>query len=303
MLGSGHDTISAGSGNDLFVVGHGNYNLNDTITGTGNDTIQFNGTAGDSLVLNGGSANLHVGGSFASLTIDATGATGNIALDATALTQAVTLNGNGGADTLIGTSGSNDTITALGGANSIVGGSGNDSITVGNGSDTISVGSGTDTIKIGSVGDTSGGTDTITVGANTTVAYQSHFDSTQTNLSQILNWTDTNNEQLDLTAITTANTITNRGGQTDIASAFGSDVTPGAVDYAVIAGTHTCTSRVQVAIPPPISSLKFRARIRSGSPMVSSTIEGLLWRAPPAGRQAADDGRYRKTQATMTPAT
>src|SRR5208282_2705679 len=139
-LGSGHDTVAVGSGNDRFVIGHGDYNANDTVTGSDHDTIQFNGMAGDSLVLNGGSANLHVGSTFASLTVDGTGATGNIAIDVSALTQAVTLLGNTGDDTLTGTSGSSDTITSGVGNSSIVGGAGADAITAGSGNDTISAG-------------------------------------------------------------------------------------------------------------------------------------------------------------------
>jgi len=249
-LGSGHDTVTVGSGNDLFVIGHGDYNANGTVTGTGNDTIQFNGTAGDSLVLNGGSADLHVGGTFASLTVDATGASNGIAVDATALTHSVTLLGNGGDDTLIGTSGSNDTITALGGANSVIGGTGNDSITVGtgndtitvgNGSDTIVAGGGTDTITIGATSDTSGGTSAITIGADTTVVYQSALDSTASNLNEIFGFMDgASGTILDTSAIGSMTTLATPHADTwqgSIAATFSGD-SPNTLNYAYDSGAN-----------------------------------------------------------------
>lgn len=93
---------------------------------------------------------------------NASAATGNVTIDATALTtngisitgttstKVNTLTGSAQADTITGGAGA-DILSGLAGNDAINGGAGNDTITGGAGVDTINVGEGTDTIKFATV--------------------------------------------------------------------------------------------------------------------------------------------------------
>jgi Ca2+-binding RTX toxin-like protein len=280
LIGStvGNDSLAFGAGADTLQIGGGSYYTGDTIAGSGSLTIEFTSTtATDSLVLNS-----HLSAT-AGLTVEASDATGSLAgttalkIDASLATQALHLLGNAGADTLIGTGTFNDTIVAGAGNNSIVAGSGSDSISVGAGNDTIAINNGAtvagnDSISVGGAGNdtisfngTVGGTDTVTVGANTTVAYTNAAQSTQSNLSQLLNWSDTN-EKLDLSALTTQNTIVDQTGgipatvnggvaalQAEFNTLFGSDAA-NKLDSAVIDFNGTTATYVHLASPTGYSA-------------------------------------------------
>jgi Ca2+-binding RTX toxin-like protein len=216
---------------------------------------------GDTLLLN--DALTATGGN---LTIEASDASGVLSgmtalkINASAMTQAITLLGNQGDDTLMGPNGPNDIITAQGGNNSIVGGTGDDTITAGNGADTISVGSGSNSITVGSGADTisitgaGGGTNTFTVGANTTIAYQHAAESELGNLNLVNNWSDSS-EKIDLTAVigATQNSITQYSSSYSTGSlsaalttGFGSSEVAGQADYLIL--TDTSTSQVDTFV-------------------------------------------------------
>jgi hypothetical protein len=263
-LGSGDDTISAAGGNDVVLIAaHGDYSTNDMVSlGAGTDVVRFTSTgAGDSLLLN--AALTATGGN---LTIEASDASGVLSgttalkIDASAMTHAITLLGNEGDDTLIGPNGPNDVITAQGGNNSIVGGTGDDTITAGNGAETISIKSGSNSVTVGSGADTisvtgaGGGTDTFTVGANTTIAYQHAAESELANLNLVNNWSDSS-EKIDLTAIigTSQNSITQYTSSYSTGSlaaalttGFGGSEVAGQADYLVL--TDTSTSQVDTFV-------------------------------------------------------
>ena len=111
--GAGADTLRGGAGNDVYLVDAINDLVDETSVGSsGTDTIRL------------------IGSSLSSYTITVSGATGVEYLDASALSQNLTLNGN-----------------SL--SNSLIGGSGHDSITDDNGNDTINGGLGNDTLNAG----------------------------------------------------------------------------------------------------------------------------------------------------------
>jgi len=102
VLGAGSETIASGAGNDRYVVGHGSYSASDTVTAAA--TTRSSSTARPATAWCS-TARVPICGSAARCQPDGRRdrATGNVAVDASALTQAVTLLGNTGADTLTGT--------------------------------------------------------------------------------------------------------------------------------------------------------------------------------------------------------
>ena len=115
----GIDTLRGGAGDDLYSVDHENDVIDETSAGSGGtDTIRLTGQQISSF-------------SIAATIAGVTSGRGNIEiLDASLLTQNLTLNGN-----------------SL--ANRLIGGSGNDSITDSNGNDTLNGGLGNDTLNAG----------------------------------------------------------------------------------------------------------------------------------------------------------
>ncbi len=156
--GNGNDTLNGGGGTDVFDGGAGNdrfdYVSADFIAaetvdgGADTDTLNFTNAAAvvdaaftnksnlEAITLGNFTNSVTLGSNaaaaFANLTV--TGGTGADTLNASAIGEAVTLNGGSGDDVLTG-------------------GSGNDSLTGGSGNDSLEGGAGADTISVGSSGD------------------------------------------------------------------------------------------------------------------------------------------------------
>ena len=201
-IGTGNDNIGLGSGGDTLVAGTGELTTNDTVAfNAGNDTVSASGsntldlddiTGLESVVVTGTTGNDTAAVEFdtitattvQTITVDASALNG--ASDTLALTQGGggggtrfdvtgaagndTLTTNANADTIDGGAG-NDSITSGNGANQVVGGAGNDNIVLGTGNDDAQGGTGNDSITSGTGNDTingGAGSDTITMGANFT---------------------------------------------------------------------------------------------------------------------------------------
>jgi len=157
--------------------------------------------------------------------------TGTTALNinAAVVLNALTIQGNDGANALTGTAFA-DSISGAGGNDTLVGGGGNDSLTGGSGVDTFTVGSGTDTvIDLGQ-----GGADILIVSAgaiaNATVhsAWTASAASSNAGVANIT----TNGMAVNLAAVTKGNgfTVTNTGsGTTLTGSGLADSLTGGAV--------------------------------------------------------------------------
>lgn len=157
------DVITANNGNDVIVIADAaHYAAGETLLGGGGtDTIRFTGTTdGQGLTLAGGAATSGIEIVMLSDAQGDTAGTAQLNLDASALSAAMTLIGNDGANTLVGTSGVN-TILGNGGDDTITGGDGADLTDGGDGDDvfliataahydageSIAGGTGTDTIR------------------------------------------------------------------------------------------------------------------------------------------------------------
>jgi Ca2+-binding RTX toxin-like protein len=188
LAGAGNDTITANAGNDYIDGGAGNDSItagdgNDTILGgTGNDTIsggngndRIEGGAGnDSMSGDAGDDTFVLENAAGTDTIIGGSQTTADVIDATAMTDAVTLAFSGaGAGTLGGTGttagfsgiervllgSGNDTVTGSTGADYVDAGAGDDSLTGGAGNDTLFGGAGNDTIIGGTGSDSLSGDD------------------------------------------------------------------------------------------------------------------------------------------------
>ncbi|SIN91303.1 Hint domain-containing protein [Vannielia litorea] len=171
---AGNDTVSGGAGNDQ-IFGYGG---NDTLDGgTGNDIID-GGTGND--VITGGSGNdtmsggagddgFILGNSFGTDTIvgGESGETAGDRIDASAVTQNLTVNLTSPESGTITGTGSNasfseiERVTLGSGNDTVTGSSGNDYIATGAGADTVTMGAGNDTVLLGA-GD--GAVDTVVFG-------------------------------------------------------------------------------------------------------------------------------------------
>ncbi|MDD2780720.1 calcium-binding protein, partial [Sulfuricurvum sp.] len=173
-------TILAGSGGTTVKMTAANLAAgNDTITGHATATADFDtleittaGTAAIaatitqietlklSSVTGDSSVTLNASNDFTK--VDATAATGNITVNASAETTALIINTGSGADV----------ITAGNGDTTIASGDGNDTITAGTGTNTIGTGTGDDTVNL------LAGTDTVTLGAGTDTVKVAYDDFT-----------------------------------------------------------------------------------------------------------------------------
>ncbi len=148
--GGGYDNISGGNGANLFVFSISQLTSDVTVTGgTGIDTVRFtdagtitdanftSATLIDVLTLSDGTNNITLGSNVAAATANLTvnGGTGSDTIDASALGEAVTIDGDSGSDVILG-SNQGDVIS---------GGDDDDTITGGGGSDDLSGGDGEDT--------------------------------------------------------------------------------------------------------------------------------------------------------------
>ena len=145
--GAGRDTMQGGGGSDLYLVGlatdHAAAEFADSgVSGT--DEVRFTSTTASTLTLYAGDTGIE------SVVIGTgTGATANTAgttalnVNASAVTNALSLTGNDGANTLTGTS-KNDMLSGGGGNDSLQGGAGDDTLIGGNGNDSLTGGTGSD---------------------------------------------------------------------------------------------------------------------------------------------------------------
>jgi Ca2+-binding RTX toxin-like protein len=166
--GAGMDALSGNEGKDIIFIGNaGHHVAGETINGgDGTDVIRFTATAGgQSLVLN-----VDVDGVEQVVIASAAGAVTSFDLNvnATAITNALIITGNNGANVISGTAeadslsglGGSDELNGLGGNDTLNGGLGTDTVNGGDGDDVVILGSGTEH-PVGEVIDGGDGTDTI----------------------------------------------------------------------------------------------------------------------------------------------
>lgn len=193
-LAAGDDTItgdSTSTADVLEVTTAGTIASGKLDTVTDMDTLKYSSTIGDFDVT------LKDGSGFT--TVDATAATGNVKVDASAEATAAsqTINTGSGNDTiLIGTvdttvasGGGDDTITSNTGANTIGTGAGDDIVNLVAGTDAVNVGAGTDTVKVGVADFTSA--DTITGTGDVTLEFTDATNETDGDTSDFMMDTDT----------------------------------------------------------------------------------------------------------------
>jgi Ca2+-binding RTX toxin-like protein len=148
--GAGNDTVDGGEGSDIYFVAlAADQPTTDVIadTGlTGTDELRFTTTVASTLTLGSSITGIEtiVIGTGTAVAAVTSGATNNN-VDASALTTAVSMTGNGGANSLVGGAGA-DTILGGAGNDTLAGGVGNDTLTGGAGADTFNVTAGTDTV-------------------------------------------------------------------------------------------------------------------------------------------------------------
>ena len=143
--GAGADTIDGQGGTDQISAAAGN----DRVSYRGTETSIDGGTGTNTLVLKT-AATVDLAQSDQT-TGDATTVSGFQAVDASALSAALTLSGTTGIDTIIGGSGA-DTIDGRGGADSLDGGAGDDTVNYRGGEAAIEGGLGTDTLVLKALG-------------------------------------------------------------------------------------------------------------------------------------------------------
>jgi Ca2+-binding RTX toxin-like protein len=137
--GAGDDDLDGGADNDVFLVSSGaHHGAGEVIDGNGGtDTVRFTSTTdGDSLELNGNTTGIETV-EISDWSGDNSG-TDNLDLDVSAVGNALSVEGNDGANAIDGTAFA-DTIDGNGGDDSIEGGGGNDSISGGDGIDTVTL--------------------------------------------------------------------------------------------------------------------------------------------------------------------
>ena len=207
----GLDTMDGGNGSDIYLIGgateHPAAEINDTGT-SGLDELRFTATTANSTLnlyaLDRGIEKAVIGvGTLASA--DTTGTT-TINLNASLVTNALTMIGNNGRNTLTGTA-YNDTIHGNGGNDSLIGNLGNDVIDGGTGIDTMVGGLGNDTYVVDS------STDIVTEGSNAgTDTIQSSVTYTASNNVEHLTLTGSSNINAtgnSLNNILTGNSVNN----------------------------------------------------------------------------------------------
>ena len=147
--GAGADELRSGEGNDLFVVGaFADHATGEVIVGdAGTDELRFTGATAGTLVLGAGVAVERVViGTGTAVAAVLTGTTA-INVDASAVTNALTMLGNAGANRLTGSAFA-DTIDGGSGNDTLIGGAGDDTLIGGAGVDVASYATATDDLVI-----------------------------------------------------------------------------------------------------------------------------------------------------------
>ncbi len=208
--GAGADTMDGQGGADELSAGSGN----DRVSYRGTETSIDGGSGTNTLVLKTAAV---VDLAQSDQTVgDGTTVSGFQAVDASALSSALTLSGTTGADTIIGGSGA-DTIDGLGGADSLDGGAGGDTIDYRGGEAAIDGGLGTDTLVLTTLGSIAS--------VNLTLADQTLGDTTiVANFENVDASALVTGQGLSITGTATANVLTGGGGADTIHGGDGADV-------------------------------------------------------------------------------
>jgi Ca2+-binding RTX toxin-like protein len=182
-----------------------------TVVGSKNVTINLNPDTGST--------------TLALKTIDASGATGTVNVQAASAdagvtvtpgSDALTVNLGDGADTVTGTAKA-DNLTTGKGNDTIVGNGGNDTVDAGAGDDTVTLGDGNNDVTLGT------GADTLTAGNGNNTVTNTSGNSTVT-LGNGVNGVTNTAGNMTLVTGSAIDTITNTAGNADITSGAGNDV-------------------------------------------------------------------------------
>ena len=209
--GAGNDTIHGNGGADVIAAGAGN----DTVDEIGAESSIDGGTGTDTLILKSGSGvtaiDLSVSGSDQT-TGDSLVVKNFEAVDASAMSSALSINGTSGGDTMTAGSGA-DTITGGGGADVIAAGGGNDSVDYWATETSIDGGTGSDTLVFKVAG-------TIT---NFNLAAAAGTDQTSGDTTSVINF-----EGFDASSATAAITATGTSSANTLKTGSGNDTIDGA---------------------------------------------------------------------------
>ena len=224
ITGSGNDTIDGGGGTDVISAGAGN----DTVSYYGGETSIDGGTGTNTLFLKA-AATINLGNAD-----QTTGDTANVTnfqnVDASALSQGVSITGSSGANVITGGFG-NDTIDGGGGADVINANGGDDTVNY-NGTETsIDGGTGSDTLVL------------TATGGITVVNFSVAAGSDQTTGDGVL---VANYENLNASVATTALTVLGSSGINQIQTGSGDDSIDGGGGADIIdagAGNDTVSYR------------------------------------------------------------
>ena len=235
----GIDTLDGRGGSDLYIMtvaaDHKDAEINDT-GGSGTDEVRFTSTVASTLTLYALDRGIEtvVIGTGTDANAISTG-TKALNVDASAVTNALTMTGNAGNNILKGGSG-NDTLNGGAGIDALSGGLGNDSLIGGAGIDIFTVGSGTDSIV--DLGE--GGADVLIVSSGATanaiataswIAPSFSINSGTVNMS-------TNGFSINLSAVTSGNgfTVTNLGAANTMIGSGRADTLIGGVGSDTLMG-------------------------------------------------------------------
>jgi uncharacterized delta-60 repeat protein len=162
---AGVDHLDGGDGSDLYMIGLAGDHTAGEIADTGasgTDEVRFASTKASTLTLYAGDTGIEqvTIGTGTGIAPVATG-TAALNVNAAAVTNALSITGNAGANILTGTA-FDDTLNGGAGADTLVGGSGNDTLVGGNGSDVLTGGAGADAFVFNLAPNASSNKDTIT---------------------------------------------------------------------------------------------------------------------------------------------
>ena len=162
---AGTDILKGGEGSDIYFVGlstdHPAAEFTDSgLSGT--DEVRFASTTASTLTLYAGDTGIEkvVIGTGTATAAVTTGTTA-LNVNASAVTNALWIIGNAGANSLTGTA-YNDTLDGGAGNDSLIGGAGNDTLIGGNGNDTLTGGAGSDYFVFNVAANASSNKDTVT---------------------------------------------------------------------------------------------------------------------------------------------
>jgi Ca2+-binding RTX toxin-like protein len=281
----GKDTLFGNNGDDLFLIGTDQHAPGEVVNGgAGEDVLRYTGTG--TLTLRAGVTEVEV--------VEVAAGTAASGINASAVGNALTINGNNGNNTLVGTAhadtlngnGGNDILNGGGGADVIDGGAGNDVLNGSGGADSLIGGTGNDTLvwdplDAGAQGGT--GTDTLRVdGKGVIVDLTGNATITEI---EVINITGTGNNRLhigsaDVLAITSAGTLRvdgNLGDEVDLDGAWvrGSNQVIGGITYRSYTqdGATVQINSAMPAVAPVGDSVAL-----TGNDFIDGLTQGGAWR-------------------------